>query len=177
MTRSVFPLVCAAVLAAAGCNRLAPGPAAPVGGASQTEFFTFCSSDVLSLGFPREYLVGGPGGSSSKVNLNSLTGGTVRFETYGTRTSTPAEAEDMMRKLYAELRRAAESRGCTVDGPTHLSDAEAAAGFAFKYAKDNNTGEVTVTRADRTEENKDKDGKVVYTVKVVVAEAVGKPPG
>ena len=67
-----------------------------------------------------------------------------------------------MRKLHAGLRWAAREKGCQVEGPTDLSEREAAAGFTLKYSKQNNAGEVVVTRSERTEkEYQDKDGKPV----------------
>jgi hypothetical protein len=172
--------VMAAGIALIGCNRPASTPGSLVAltgaGATPTEFFNSCFGDVVSIGFPTEYVAAGPSGALVDFKLSSATGGTAKVETYGSRRSTPAEAETMMRKLHFGLRRIAQEKGCQVEGPQELSEQEAAAGFTLKYSKQNNTGEVVVTRTARTEkEYQDKDGKPVYTIKVVVSEKVGKP--
>jgi hypothetical protein len=189
MSRCVWLVACLGGVVLIGCGRQAGGPPAsgptpgpPVAlagaGAGPTDFFNSCCGDVISIGFPTEYLTAGPGGSSFDVKLSSGSGGTAKVETYGTRRSTPAEAEGMMRKLHAGLRQAAQEKGCQVEGAAELSEREAASGFTLKYSRQNNTGEVVVTRSERTEkEHQDRDGKPVYTIKVVVSEVVCKPGG
>jgi hypothetical protein len=194
MRRYQSLIVLVAGIALGGCNRPAGGPppaAASVPGATTglpaalagarvtpTDFFNYCCGDVVSIGFPTEFLAAGPGGSSINFQWGGEPGGTVKVEHSGTRRSTPAEAEAMMRKLHAGLRRAAQEKGCQVEGAPETATGQAAAGFTFKYSRQNNTGEVVVTRTERTEkEYQDKDGKAVYTIKVVVSEIVGKPPG
>jgi len=180
-------LVLAGGITLIGCNQPAGGPsprsasdsasASEPLGAAPTEFFNFCCGDVISMAFPAERAVAGPSGSSIETNFGSG-GGTTKVTLFGMRRSTPAESEAMMRKLHAALRRAAQDKGCQVQGPPEITTEQAKAGFTLKYSKRRNTGEVVVTRTERTEkEYRDKDGTAVYTIRVVVSETLGKPSG
>jgi len=165
------------VIAFAGCSKpnAAPAPE-PVEGseAKPTDFFNFCCGDVISVGFPLKYLEAGPGGSSTAFNLSSSSGGTAKVEHLVTRRSTALEADQMMRKLYTELRRIAQEKGCEVDGLAELSGDTSTKSFKLIYSRKNNRGEVETTRIDKDDKDKAEASKV-YSVKITVLEVVGKP--
>jgi hypothetical protein len=172
--------VAIAVTALPGCNRPStsavvvtpPGPEP-----TPTKFSEACSGDVISLGFPAGIMAAGESGSSSVVALSSGSGGTVKRETYGTFISTPAEADRMMRKLHAELKRLAQEKGCQLEEPSDLPPEGEVTSFTLSYAEKGNRGEVQAKREERTEpEYKSAEqGKVVYTVTVSLSETVARP--
>lgn len=154
-----------------GCNQGKPAPSLV-----PSSFLTYCGNDIVSVGFPAKFMVAGPGFGKSSGNYNSGTGGTSTLEQLGTRASTPAEAEEMMRKFCQVLQKAAEEKGCRVENPPDLPEKGPVTNFQFAYTCKGNQGEVKVTRTERTEKDLQVPGKQVYTVKVEVTEKIGKAP-
>lgn len=155
-----------------GCKKAQPAPSLGPSG-----FHNSCRGDIIKIGFPAQFMVAGPSASTSSDEWSSGSGGTCTVMNLGTYASTPAEAEEMMRKFCQELQKVAEEKGCRVENPPDLPEKGPVANFKFTYTyKATNRGEVTVTRTERADKNLQVPGKQVYTVKVEVMEKIAKAP-